>query len=51
MNFLKFKVNTLFGIQCPKDFCNFGLFNRLAQAEEGGPYYMKFHHQKVIVLN
>ncbi len=26
----------LFGIQCPKDFCDFGLFNRLAQAGGGG---------------
>jgi len=25
-----------FEIQCPKDFCDFGLFNRLAQAGGGG---------------
>ncbi len=50
MNFLKFMVHTLFGIQCPKTFCDFGLFNRLAQAG-GGAYFMIFHLQKVIVLN
>ena len=44
MNFSKFMVHEFFGIhgpwffeiQCPKDFCNFGLFNRLAQAGGGG---------------
>jgi hypothetical protein len=36
MNFLEFMVHQLFGIQCPKDFCDFGLFNRLAQAGGGG---------------
>jgi hypothetical protein len=51
MNFLKFMVHQLFGIQCPKDFCDFGLFNRLAQAGGGGPYYMIFHYQKHTVLN
>jgi hypothetical protein len=51
MNFLKFMVHQLFGIQCPKDFCDFGLFNRLAQAGRGGPYYMIFHYQKHTVLN
>jgi hypothetical protein len=50
MNFLKFMAHTLFGIQCPKDYCDFGLFNRLAQAG-GGPYYMIFYYQKVSVLN
>ncbi len=40
-----------FEIQCPKDFCDFGLFNRLAQAGGGGAYYMIFHYQKVTVLN
>ena len=29
-------VHQLFGIQCPKDFCDFGLFNSLAQAGGGG---------------
>ncbi len=36
MNFLKFMVHQLFGIQCPTIFCDFGLFNRLAQAGGGG---------------
>ena len=40
-----------FGIQCPTIFCDFGLFNRLAQAGGGGPYYMIFHYQKHTVLN
>ena len=35
-----------FGIQCPTIFCDFGLFNRLAQAGGGGAYYMIFHYQK-----
>ncbi len=51
MNFLKFMVHTLFGLQCPKDFCDFAVINRLAQAGGGGPYYMIFHYQKVSVLN
>jgi hypothetical protein len=29
----------LFGIQCPTLFCDFGLFNRLAQAGGGGLLY------------
>ncbi len=37
--------------QCPKSFCNFGLFNRLAQAGGGGAYYMNFHLQKVTTTN
>ncbi len=40
-----------FGIQCPTIFCDFGLFNSLAQAGGGGPYYMIFHYQKHTVLN
>ena len=40
-----------FGIQCPMIFCDFGLFNSLAQAGGGGPYYMIFHYQKHTVLN
>ena len=40
-----------FGIQCPTIFCDFGLFNRQAQAGGGGPYYMIFHYQKHTVLN
>jgi len=36
MNFLKFMVHQLFGIQCPTIFCDFGLFNSLAQAGGGG---------------
>jgi hypothetical protein len=51
MKFWKFMVHQLFGIQCPKDFCDFGLFNRQAQAGGGGPYYMIFHYQKVTFLN
>ncbi len=51
MNFLEFMVHQLFGIQCPTIFCDFGLFNRLAQAGGGGPYYMIFHYQKHTVLN
>ena len=30
------RKNLFFEIQCPKDFCDFGLFNRLAQAGGGG---------------
>jgi hypothetical protein len=52
MNVLKINVHEFFeihsprffGIQCPKDFCDFGLFNRLAQAGGGGPYYMIFYY-------
>ena len=51
MNFLEFMVHQLFGIQCPTIFCDFGLFNRLAQAGGGGAYYMIFHNQKHTVLN
>jgi len=51
MNFLEFMVHQLFGIQCPTIFCDFGLFNSLAQAGGGGPYYMIFHYQKHTVLN
>jgi hypothetical protein len=40
-----------FGSQCPTIFCDFGLFNSLAQAGGGGPYYMIFHYQKHTVLN
>jgi hypothetical protein len=40
-----------FGIQCPTIFCDFGLFNSLAQAGGGGPYYMIIHYQKHTVLN
>jgi len=40
-----------FGIQWPTIFCDFGLFNSLAQAGGGGPYYMIFHYQKHTVLN
>ena len=40
-----------FGIQCPTIFCDFGLFNSLAQAGGGGPYYMIKHYQKHTVLN
>ena len=40
-----------FGIQCPTIFCDFGLFNSLAQAGGGGAYYMIFHYQKHTVLN
>jgi hypothetical protein len=59
MNFSKFMVHEFFGIhnprffgiQCPTIFCDFGLFNSLAQAGGGGPYYMIFHYQKHTVLN
>jgi hypothetical protein len=51
MNFLEFMVHQLFGIQCPTIFCDFGVFNSLAQAGGGGPYYMIFHYQKHTVLN
>ena len=59
MNFSKFMVHEFFGIhgpwmfeiQCPTIFCDFGLFNRPAQAGGGGPYYMIFHYQKHTVLN
>ena len=44
-------VHQLFGIQCPTIFCDFGLFNSLAQAGGGGAYYMIFHYQKHTVLN
>ena len=40
-----------FGIHGPKDFCDFGLFNRLAQAEGGGAYYMIFHSKKETVYH
>jgi hypothetical protein len=33
---LEFMVHQLFGIQCPTIFCDFGLFNMLAQAGGGG---------------
>jgi hypothetical protein len=36
---LKFMVHQLFGIQCPTIFCDFGLFNRLAQAGGGALLY------------
>jgi hypothetical protein len=32
-------VHQLFGIQCPKDFCDFGLLSRLAQAGGGGALF------------
>jgi hypothetical protein len=59
MNFSKFMVHEFFGIhsprffgiQCPTIYCYFGLFNSLAQAGGGGPYYMIFHYQKHTVLN
>ena len=59
MNFSKFMVHEFFGIhsprffgiQCPTIFCDFGLFNSLAQAGGGGAYYMIFHYQKHTVLN
>jgi len=59
MIFSKFMVHEFFGIhgpwffeiQCPTIFCDFGLFNSLAQAGGGGPYYMIFHYQKHTVLN
>ena len=58
-DFLKINVPRFFGIhsprffeiQCPTIFCDFGLFNSLAQAGGGGPYYMIFHYQKHTVLN
>jgi hypothetical protein len=49
--FLKFMVHQLFRIQCPKDFWDFAVFYRLAQAGGGGPYYMIFHYQKVSVIS
>ena len=67
MKFLKFMVHDFlkinvprcfeihgpwfFEIQCPKDFCDFGLLSRLAQAEGLIDYYMIFHYQKVSLLN
>ena len=66
MKFLKFMVHDFlkinvprcfeihgpwfFEIQCPKDFCDFGLLSRLAQAEGLIDYYMIFHYQKVSLL-
>ena len=51
MYFLEFMVQGFLEIQCPTIFCDFGLFNRLAQAGGGGPYYMIFYYQKHTVLN
>jgi hypothetical protein len=35
-----------FEIQCPKTFCDFGLFNRLAQAGGGGGLLYEFSPSK-----
>ena len=35
-SFFEIHSPRFFGIQCPKDFCDFGLLSRLAQAEGGG---------------
>ena len=40
-----------FGIHGPTIFCDFGLFNRLAQAGGGGAYYMIFHSKKETVYH
>ncbi len=49
LNFSKKYHNPkIFENQCPTIF---GLFNSLAQAGGGGPYYMIFHYQKHTVLN
>jgi hypothetical protein len=37
---MKMKINVHeIGIQCPKDFCDFAVFNRLAQAGGGALLY------------
>jgi hypothetical protein len=47
---LEFMVHEFLKFNVPRFFAT-GLFNSLAQAGGGGPYYMIFHYQKHTVLN